>query len=241
MSNHLDFPDLLRNMREQRNMSIEELAEQSKIFPYYLKIFEKGEKEKFPPYSISKGYIKIVARELDVDPDILLKSFDEFVQEKKDVVVHETDILSKSKEKREKILKERKIKSIRYIITFVLIVLVFIMSIYFIHQIVTKKSPIVSKLPNKVVTQEPTNNEPNNNSQKIIYMKFTGKSWVLVKDQTQNKILFEGIINPGEEKVFSTNDTLDIKLGNAGGVEISKDGKNWFKAGNVGEVVELTE
>ncbi|AWB10560.1 DUF4115 domain-containing protein [Thermodesulfobium acidiphilum] len=241
MNNNSEFPKLFREIREQKGMSIEELAEQSKIFSYYLKIFEEGRKEKFPPYSISKGYLKAVARELDIDPSILLKSFDEFVQEKKVNSVQETVTIPK--EKREKIIKERNIKSIKYIVVFILIVTIFSLSIFLVYQImITKRNFLANKMPNNVVKQEKSNNIETgniNSSQKTIYLKFIGKSWVLVKDK--NKVLFEGIINPGEEKTFTTNDTLDIKLGNAGGVEISKDGKNWVKAGNIGEVVELTE
>ncbi|AEE14860.1 transcriptional regulator, XRE family [Thermodesulfobium narugense DSM 14796] len=241
MNNNSEFPKLFREIREQKGVSIEELAEQTKIFSYYLKMFEEGKKEKFPPYPISKGYLKAVARELDVDPNIILKSFDEFVQEKKEIAAQET--VSISKEKREKIIKERNIKSIKYIVVFILIIAIFSLSIYLVHQMIAKRNFVANKVPNNAVTQEKSNNiEKANNvisSQKTIYLKFIGKSWVLVKDK--DKVLFEGIINPGEEKTFTTSGILNITLGNAGGVEISKDGKSWVKAGNVGEVVELTE
>jgi cytoskeletal protein RodZ len=203
-----------------------------------LKIFEEGKKESFPPYSICKGYIKAIARELETDPTLLLKAFDDFVLEKKDhTPVEKIDV---SNEKREKILKERNIRSLTYLIITVIVLIVLSYSVFFIYQKIVQKNVVVNKSPTVIVTQtKPTNTLPQTNNEKTIYLKFTGKSWVLVKDK--DKILFEGVINPGEEKTFQTNDTLDIKLGNAGGVEVSKDGINWVKAGNVGEVVELNE
>jgi cytoskeletal protein RodZ len=238
MDNHSQFPELLKNLRSEKGLSIDDLAEQSKIFSYYLKIFEEGKKESFPPYSICKGYIKAIARELDIDPTLLLKTFDDFVLEKQDYVPAEKVVVSN--EKRERILKERNIKSLKYVIATVIVLIILSFSVFFIYHKVVQKNVVVNKAPAGVVTQEkPTNVESQANSQKIVYLKFIGKSWVLVKDK--DKILFEGVINPGEEKTFQTNDTLDIKLGNAGGVEVSKDGINWVKAGNVGEVVELKE
>jgi hypothetical protein len=167
-----------------------------------------------------------------------LKTFDDFVLEKQDYVPAEKVVVSN--EKRERILKERNIKSLKYVIATVIVLIILSFSVFFIYHKVVQKNVVVNKAPAGVVTQEkPTNVESQANSQKIVYLKFIGKSWVLVKDK--DKILFEGVINPGEEKTFQTNDTLDIKLGNAGGVEVSKDGINWVKAGNVGEVVELKE
>ncbi|MEO1784852.1 RodZ domain-containing protein [Thermodesulfobium sp. 4217-1] len=238
MDNHSQFPELLKSLRSEKGLSIDDLAEQSKIFSYYLKIFEEGKKESFPPYSICKGYIKAIARELDTEPTLLLKAFDDFFLEKKDHPPVEKIVVSN--EKREKILKERNIKSIKYVIATLIVLIIVSLSVFFIYHKIVQKNVVVNKAPAGVVTQEkPTNVVPQANSQKTIYLKFIGKSWVLVKDK--DKVLFEGVINPGEEKTFQTNDTLDIKLGNAGGVEISKDGISWVKAGNVGEVVELNE
>lgn len=238
MDNHSQFPELLRNLRSEKGLSIDDLAEQSKIFSYYLKIFEEGKKESFPPYSICKGYIKAIARELDTDPTLLLKAFDDFFLEKKDHAPVEHVVVSNKN--REKILKERNIKSLKYVIITLIVLIVVSFSVLFIYHKIAQKSVVVNKAPAGVVTQEkPTNIEPQANREKTVYLKFTEKSWVLVKDK--DKILFEGVINPGEEKTFQTNDTLNIKLGNAGGVEVSKDGTSWVKAGNVGEVVELNE
>ena len=60
---------------------------------------------------------------------------------------------------------------------------------------------------------------------KVLQLKVVGldNSWVRVT--SDKKILFEGTINKGNQKVFSTNDKFYLKLGNESGVDVYLNGR----------------
>jgi len=53
-------------------------------------------------------------------------------------------------------------------------------------------------------------------------------------------VLFSGLILKGDVKVFSSIKTLAIKFGNAGGVDLTVNGKKIASIGGDGEVVDTS-
>ncbi|MGL5830184.1 MAG: RodZ domain-containing protein, partial [Angustibacter sp.] len=69
-------------------------------------------------------------------------------------------------------------------------------------------------------------------------VRATRGSWVSVRTAA-GKTLFSGLLPSGQTKDFVTPGSLQVTLGNAGGVELTVNGKNVGPAGNLGEVVRL--
>ena len=66
-----------------------------------------------------------------------------------------------------------------------------------------------------------------------------GSSWLFVTNESGNSI-FSGQIRKGESKVFSEAKQVNLRVGNAGGVDISVNGKDVGSIGAKGDVVNLT-
>ena len=65
------------------------------------------------------------------------------------------------------------------------------------------------------------------------------KSWLFVSDDA-GRVLFSGQIPRGAVKVFSSDSQLNLKVGNAGGVDLKVNGKKVPSIGVDGEVVSVS-
>jgi cytoskeletal protein RodZ len=66
-----------------------------------------------------------------------------------------------------------------------------------------------------------------------------GATWLYATNE-DGKVLFSGMIRKGNSKNFIQPEQVNLKVGNAGGVDISVNGKNVGSIGANGEVVNLT-
>ena len=65
------------------------------------------------------------------------------------------------------------------------------------------------------------------------------KSWLFVSDAT-GRTLFSGQMSRGSSKTFRTDVSLNVKIGNAGGVDLTVNGKKVDSIGVDGEVVSVS-
>ena len=65
------------------------------------------------------------------------------------------------------------------------------------------------------------------------------KSWLFVSDAT-GRTLFSGQIARGTTKTFNTDVSLNVKVGNAGGVDLTVNGNKVDSIGADGEVVSVS-
>jgi len=73
----------------------------------------------------------------------------------------------------------------------------------------------------------------------LIVSASRAKSWLFVSDAT-GRTLFSGQIARGSTKTFSTDVSLNIKVGNAGGVDLTVNGNKVDSIGGDGEVVSVS-
>ncbi len=67
--------DLLRQVREARGLTLEQMANTTKIAIYYLRYLEAEEYEDLPAEVYVRGYLKLLARLLKLDPEQMVKSY----------------------------------------------------------------------------------------------------------------------------------------------------------------------
>jgi hypothetical protein len=67
--------DLLRQVREARGLTLEQMANTTKIAIYYLRYLEAEEYEDLPAKVYVKGYLKQIAKLLKLDTEPLVKSY----------------------------------------------------------------------------------------------------------------------------------------------------------------------
>ena len=66
-----------------------------------------------------------------------------------------------------------------------------------------------------------------------------GTTWLYATNE-DGKVLFSGMIRKGNSKNFIQPEQVNLRVGNAGGVDISVNGENVGSVGANGEVVNLT-
>ena len=72
---HVDFGTFLRQAREQRGVSLQELAVTTKISARVLEALERNDPSKLPGGIFSRSFVRAYAREVGLDPDLAAASF----------------------------------------------------------------------------------------------------------------------------------------------------------------------
>jgi hypothetical protein len=73
----------------------------------------------------------------------------------------------------------------------------------------------------------------------LVIFASRGKSWLFVSDEL-GRTLFSGQMAQGTTKTFTTDVSLNVKIGNAGGVDLTVNGKKVDSIGVDGEVVSVS-
>jgi hypothetical protein len=68
----------------------------------------------------------------------------------------------------------------------------------------------------------------------------TDRSWMRVVADGQSTPLFEGELQPGDTRTWKAKDRIDMRVGNAGGVDVTVNGMRQGKLGASGEVKNVT-
>lgn len=75
------FGEYLKNLREEKGVSLEEIAEKTKIALTNLELLESDRYELLPPRVFVKGFIKSYVQELGLEADEVIEKFEEFSKE----------------------------------------------------------------------------------------------------------------------------------------------------------------
>ncbi|HHT36241.1 MAG: helix-turn-helix domain-containing protein [Candidatus Wallacebacter cryptica] len=72
-----ELGDLLRQAREEQQMTIEEISEKTKIRTAYLEAIEAGDQSALPDEVYVRGFLRIYAKVLKIDPDEIIRLYDQ--------------------------------------------------------------------------------------------------------------------------------------------------------------------
>lgn len=71
-----DLGAFLQQAREERNLSIADIADRTKIRQLYLTAIEKGERENLPEEVYLRGFLRSYAKALGIDPEEVIALYD---------------------------------------------------------------------------------------------------------------------------------------------------------------------
>ena len=72
----------LKNIREARGITLHDIFHTSRVSIINLEAIEKGEFERLPTPFISKSFIRIYAKAIGVDPEIIIRQYDDYLKTK---------------------------------------------------------------------------------------------------------------------------------------------------------------
>lgn len=242
----MSLGSLITQARKNAGLSIEDLSASTSIRGALLREIESDSFANCGGETYARGHIRNLATKLGVDPQIFITAFvDEQIHEDRSMkdLLLENSVMRQSQKKRKvswKILATISVSSL-------LVVAVAQMIISNTTSLEIPK-PIASASATESPTPSPeaTESTPTGGATistgagvQLIVSATRAKSWLFVSDAA-GRTLFSGQISPGVTKTFSTDISLNVKVGNAGGVDLTVNGTKVDSIGADGEVVSVS-
>ena len=232
--------------RKSAGLSIEDLSASTNIRTALLKEIESNNFANCGGETYARGHIRNIATKLGVDPLIFIAAFEDEQmhtdRSMKELLV-ENSVMRQPEEARKvswKVLATISVSSL------------FIVGL---SQIIISNTatveipePIASITATESATPSPEATEATPTEQatvstgegvELVISATRAKSWLFVSDAT-GRTLFSGQMSRGSSKTFRTDVSLNVKIGNAGGVDLTVNGKKVDSIGVDGEVVSVS-
>ena len=234
---------MISKARIDARLSIEDLSAATNIRGALLRQMEANDFSQCGGETYARGHIRNLAQRLGVDPQIFLTVFEEEHMQAdrsmKDLLV-ETNAMKQPEENRK--LSWKVLATISVASLGVAGLVQIIVSNTSSPQIPAPISSVTAS-PSTSATPEASPSDEATLSTgtgvEAVITATRAKSWLFVSDAS-GRTLFSGQISRGTTKTFTTDVSLNIKIGNAGGVDLVVNGKKIDSVGADGEVVTLS-
>lgn len=227
----LSVGEKLKEARIKRGITLEMVEEETKIRKFYLESLEKGRYDALPPEVYAVGFMKRYAKFLGLNERELVE---EFKQEAYQTESEDEFIIDEPPKSTRQI--NLPWKNIAAGILFLVIVIWlggFVVD--YISDYSTRSAPI--QPPPSVTEITPPVEEPPAEPKAELVVKAIQNCWLNV--MVDEEPAFTGILNPGEEKIFTGKEKVFIKAGNSGGINLHYNGEDLGVFGQNGEVKEI--
>lgn len=257
--------EILRQARETQGLSLEQVASLTKIQEPYIKALEEEDFEALPEQIFTKGFVRTYSRSLGIDEDDALRQFSGSSGSYYSNKEKEKQQTQKQVEEDRKDKKNRNV--VIAIIGTLLITLIFILpaeqqppstlppqgneSRDFDTQnpqaIIEKEGAESASPPDSIpsvrpvpLSQVPSSNPTSETSgvdqkELVLELEAIETTWIVVQPDAESR--YEALLQPGQIARWKANKRFLLTLGNAGGVEISLNGKPLGPLGEPGSVV----
>lgn len=246
--------DILRAAREQQGISVKDVEKATSIRAIYLQAIEDGNYKLLPGEVYVKGFIRNYANFMGLDGQAMVDKYRQSEHPEPLPATNETKKVDRKESK--------KSRSKLFVAILVILLLAgggWLTMSYWSNPTPPPAPPVVPPLPPStsqaplppatapapVIPVPPPPpaalppQVPAPTSQPVVLVAtFTGKCWTSVT--ADNTSIYEGIPNVGESLTWKADKTITAIFGNAGGVNLTLNGKPQGKAGNPGEVIAKT-
>jgi cytoskeletal protein RodZ len=238
---------LIAKARRDAGLSLEELAAKTNVRTSILREIEDDNFKNCGGETYARGHVRNIAAVLKADSQEFIRIFEEEQGEEIRTIQQllvENSVMNEPSPARR--------------ISWKVLVMISVISLLFVGvaQIIVSNqniSGVVSATPSISATPEATpatsispTAQP---SVQTVYSSGTGvevsinaaraKSWLFVSDAA-GRTLFSGQLSLGSSKVFTTDSQINLKVGNAGGVDLTVNGKKVAAIGANGAVVSVS-
>lgn len=230
---------MIATARKAAECSVEELAAATNLRPTLIREIEMNDFSHCGGDAYARGHIRNIAKRLNADEKEFLRIFDEEhggVKRSMHELLVENNIMRKPE--------------IMHKISWKVLLVISIASIgivgsahILISNISSVKNEAVKVVAAPTLSASPVPSNPSvvsTGTGVVVIVKATrAKSWIFVSDAS-GRALFSDQIAQGDSRTFTTHTRLDLKIGNAGGVDLEVNGKKLSSIGGNGAVVSLS-
>jgi len=239
----MSLGSLIAKARKDAGLSLEDLAAKTNIRISVLSEIEKDNFEHCGGETYARGHVRNIASILKVDQKEFIRLYEEEqggeTRSIKDLLI-ENSVMRLPAEARK--------------VSWKVLVMISVVSLFAvgIAQVVISNvntNDVVSAVPSASASPTAAESPSAEPSAQNTFSSGTGvevvinatraKSWLFVSDDA-GRVLFSGQIPRGAVKVFSSDSQLNLKVGNAGGVDLKVNGKKVEAIGVDGEVVSVS-
>ena len=242
----MSLGSMITKARKDAGLSIDDLSAATNIRGTLLREMESNNFSQCGGETYARGHLRNIAIKLNVEPQIFLTAFEDeqmHVDRSMQALLVENNVMREPKEARK--------------VSWKVLVTISIASLFVagLAQIIVSNdsapdipvaveetatptaSPEATTATEVVPTEEPT--VSTGQGVEVIINAVRAKSWLFVSDSS-GRVLFSGQIPQGVTKTFSSDAQLNLKIGNAGGVDLSVNGKKIDSVGVDGQVVSVS-
>ncbi len=257
----MSIGERLKEAREERDLTLNDIRDNTKIRVKYLQALEDEEYDIIPGTVYVKVFIKGYAEEVGLDGSELVREYQEILDEKNRI---EKEKQEEEEEKNDKAFFQNRLLNTIIIVVVLLVLAVVIYNVFLLNDSqnqnynlqepvnAVENEPVSTTYPAEDDSEiENTDSEIENNNtdsaaeestaqinrkEKEIELIIKEKSWVQV--EVDGEQVFQGILNEGVIRKFTGQERIDLKIGNAAGVLVKEDEETLGPWGEQGEVIE---
>ena len=235
----------LANARKDAGLTLDELSNRTNIRATLLKEFEENRFQNAGGDTYARGHLRNIAKAFGIDQDSFLLDFDE---EHAQVAraIHEQLVENNAMLP----IPEKSKITQKQLIAFSAIGIVAILGISLTinslkqsaesPKVVASASPSVSPSENLSPSASPSTNSYSSGTGVSVQLEATaGSSWLFVSDAA-GVTLYSGRATQGQIFQFSSTESVNLRIGNAGAVKLTVNGKEVPPLGGNGEVVNVS-
>lgn len=232
------FGDWLRRQREMREITLRDIADRTKISLRYLKAMEDNRFDLLPAPIFAKGFLKEYARYVGLSPDEVVNHYLAVQQQEMPEQEARKDQASRPH-------RGQPVQSWTWGLILVLAVVALLALIVFLVWYADRRSrrlgdgtPPGIAAPAEPAAVPPATSQPGKSSAPLeVTLDFTATCWVEVT--VDGKPFVSEVRVQGESLPVEAQRGIDLKLGDAGAVEMQVNGYPYPLNGKAGEVREL--
>ncbi|MGC8872978.1 MAG: helix-turn-helix domain-containing protein [Chloroflexia bacterium] len=234
--------DTLRERREERGLTLDDVSRQTRIRREYLEALESSQYDRLPADVYVRGFLRAYAQLLGLDPTETVRAY-----EKERGTPELVSIAPVSTPPR---VRSCVLPSVGIVLFATLAMLAFAIWAYYgwlhpttIPPTATPRPPTATPLP-PTFTPQATPPTAGPTATPRIYrgleavFQVSAPCWVrVIADGVQ---VFQGTLPEGSTRTFTATQELQVRFGNAGGVRVILNGQDLGVQGNPGQVVNRT-
>jgi cytoskeleton protein RodZ len=246
----MSLGSMITKARKFAGLSIDELSAATNIRAPLLRQIESDNFSQCGGDTYARGHLRNIATKLNVDPQIFLTAFEDeqmHVDRSMQDLLVENSVMREPRENRK--VSWKVLVAISISTLFIAGIAQILISnnstpdipIAFEETTEPSTSAEPTTEPTAAVEEEPTD-EPvisTGEGVEVIITATRARSWLFVSDSS-GQTLFSGQISRGVSKTFTASEQLNLKVGNAGGVDLSVNGKRVDPLGADGQVVSVS-